>query len=52
MSRRPGWDRYHNDRALRLAMLAGAIAGVPLGLLTANLGWLAGRLVDLRALLP
>jgi hypothetical protein len=49
--RRPGWGSQHDDRSLRLAMVTGAILGIPLGLLTANLGWIAGRLVDLSQVL-
>lgn len=50
--RRAGWGRQHDDRALRIAVAIGLAAGIPVGLLTVNLGWVAGRLVDLRALLP
>lgn len=32
-------------------MLAGLVLGAPIGLLTANLGWVAGRLVDLGQLI-
>jgi hypothetical protein len=32
-------------------MLAGGLGGIVVGILTANLGWLAGRLVDLSQVL-
>lgn len=40
-----------NDRAMVLAMFLGSAIGVPLALVTLNLGWLAGRLVDLHRVL-
>jgi len=43
--RKPGWS--NDDRALRLALLAGLLAGALLGLVTANLAWLGGVLVRL-----
>jgi len=49
--RRPGWGPQHDDRALRLALLAGAILGIPVGLVSANIGWIAGRIVDLSQVL-
>lgn len=43
--------RRRADRPLLLAMAIGGLAGIPLALLTLNLGWVAGRIVDLTTLL-
>jgi hypothetical protein len=47
--RRRGWG--NSDRDLNLAILAGSALGIVLGLVTANVGWIAGRLVDLSQVL-